>query len=76
MTALDISPMVRWHLYQSALDNATLAVEIMRDLPPDQEPTREFVQSLTRIIDTIRALDLPLDTAVQLLDAIAAGGQS
>ena len=71
-----ISPSVRWSLYQAALDNATLAVEIMRDLPGDQEPTRELVQALTRMIETIRALDLPLFSAVDLLDAIAAGGQS
>jgi hypothetical protein len=62
--------------YVEALADAIIALQVMRDLPPEFDPVKELAQALERVIEAVRALDLPLGSSVELLDAIAAGGQS
>ncbi len=62
--------------YLDALADAVIVLEVMRTLPEELEPVKELAQAVERVIEAIRALDLPLGSSVELLDAIAAGGQS
>jgi hypothetical protein len=76
MTVLDLSRDTRFRRYLTAINDAIETLEVMRDLPEECEPVRELAAALTRTIEAIWALDLPLDGKSALLDAIAAGGGS
>ena len=55
--------------YLDALTDATSLLEVMRALPEEFEPDKELTQAVERVIEAI-------GSSVELLDTIAAGGQS
>lgn len=75
MSISDLSYATRYKNLQTSIDDAVIALEVMKELPPD-ERAQELAQTVQRVIDTIGGLDLPMDSASELLTAIAAGGQS
>jgi len=75
MPIQNVSYATRYKNYLGAIDDANIALEVMKTLPTDLG-ARELAQTVQRVIDAIRELDLPLDSASGLLTAVAAGGQS
>lgn len=80
MSVTDLSPISRYNSYLGALDDATFALEVMKNLPPEHQPIKELTQALERVIAAVRALNvlglMPLGSSIDLLDAIADGGKS
>lgn len=75
MSISDLSYATRYKNLLTSIDDAVIALEVMKELPPD-ERAQELAQTIQRVIDVVRDLDLPMDSASQLLTAVAAGGQS